>query len=99
MNQGLMNNLFWATVFVIFLITIVTALLRRMAKDKALSLLHKYHTGIFHEQRATAWGDLWVFSQGVELLFDEAFKTRRGLVKTSSLMYDDEFAGLVAFTR
>jgi hypothetical protein len=99
MNTGLMNNLFWATVFVIFLITIVTALLRRLAKDKALKLLHEYHTAIFHEQRVTAWGDLWVFSQGVELLFDEPFKTRRGLVKTSALLYDDEFAGLVAFTR
>ena len=99
MNQGLMNNLFWATVFVIFLITIVTALLRRLAKDKALKLLHKYHTGIFHEQRVTAWGDLWVFSQGVELMFDEPVTTRRGLVKTSALLYDDEFPGLVAFTR
>ncbi|MGN6370137.1 MAG: hypothetical protein ACTHN5_17920 [Phycisphaerae bacterium] len=99
MNIGFMNNLFWATVLLIFLITIFTALLRRLAKDKALKLLHQYHAALFHEQRAAAWGDLWVFSQGLELLFDEPFTTPRGLVKTSSLLYDDEFTGLIALTR
>src|SRR6185503_13541920 len=94
-----LDNLFWFTVLAIFLITILTALLRRLAKDKALRLFHEYHVAFFSERRATLWGDCLVYSQGVELLFDQAFTTRRGLIKSSALLYEDEFGPMIAFTR
>jgi len=94
-----LDTIFWFSVLAIFLVTILSAFLRRLAKDKALKLLDDYHVALFVEKRPTIWGDLVVLSQGVELLFDEPFTTRRKLVKSSALIYDDEFAPVVAITR
>jgi hypothetical protein len=93
------DTLFWFTVLAIFLITIFSALLRRLAKDKALWLFHEYHVTFFSERRPTLWGDCLVSSQGVELLFDQAFTTRRKLVKSSALLYEDEFGPMICMTR
>jgi hypothetical protein len=94
-----LDTLFWFTVLTIFIVTILSALLRRLSKDKALSLFHEYHVSFFSERRATLWGDCLVYSQGIELLFDQAFTTRRKLVKSSALLYDDEFGPMVCLTR
>ncbi|HUO09839.1 MAG TPA: hypothetical protein VM008_16165 [Phycisphaerae bacterium] len=99
LSSSLINNIFWATILLIFLITIISAVLRRIAKDKALKLFHKYHVSFFSENRYTTWGDLWVFSQGIELIFDKPYKTSRGLLKSSSLVYDDELPAMICMTR
>lgn len=94
-----LDTLFWFTVLAIFIITILSALLRRLAKDKALRLFHEYHITFFSERRATLWGDCLVSSQGIELLFDQSFTTRRKLVKSSALIYEDEFGPMICLTR
>lgn len=99
LTSFLVNNLFGMTVLLIFLITILSAILRRLAKDKALKLFHQYHVSFLAENRPTTWGGLWVYSQGVEFLFDQPYRTRRGLIKSSSLVYDDEFAAMICLTR
>jgi len=94
-----LDTIFWASVLLIFLITIFSALLRRLARDKALKLFHEYHVAFYSERRPSLWGDLIVFSQGVELLFDHPYTTRRNLIKSSALLYEDEFNPMIAFTR
>jgi hypothetical protein len=94
-----LDTIFWFTVLVIFIVTILSALLRRLAKDKALKLFHEYHVSFFSERRATLWGDCLVYSQGIELLFDQVFTTRRKLNKSSALIYEDEFAPMICLTR
>jgi hypothetical protein len=98
-GTSIVSNLFWMTVGLIFFITILSAVLQRVTKDKALKLFHKYHISFLAENRPTTWGDLYVHSQGVELLFDQPYTTRRGIVKSSSLVYEDEFTTMVCMTR
>ena len=94
-----LDNIFWLTVLVIFLVTIATALLRRLSRDKCLKLFHEYHVAFFAERRPAIWGDCLVFSQGLELRFDTAFVTRRKLMKSSALLYEDEVTPMVCVTR
>jgi hypothetical protein len=93
------DTIFWASILLIFVLTIVSALLRRLAKDKALKLFNDYHVAFFSERRPPLWGDMIVFSQGVEIIFDDPYTTRRGVVKSSALIYEDEFNPMIAFTR
>lgn len=93
------DNIFWLTILAIFILTIVSAVLRRITKDKALKLFHDYHVAFFSERRLTIWGDLIVRATGIELLFDRPVTTRRKLLKSSALVYEDEFAPMICLTR
>lgn len=93
------DNIFWLTILAIFVLTIVSAVLRRISKDKALKLFDDYHVAFFSEKRLTIWGDLIVRATGIELLFDEPVTTRRKLLKASALIYEDEFPPMICLTR
>lgn len=94
-----MNDLFFLTLLVIFLATIGGAVLRRLAKDKCLKLLHDHHVTYLADASTPLWGDLVVSAQGLELEYDAAHVSRTGLVKTSFLVFPDEWKGMVALCR
>jgi hypothetical protein len=93
------DSIFWFTILLIFIVTIVSAMLRRLVNDKILKLFHHYHVGFFSETRPAIWGDCMVSSQGLKLLFDKAFVTQRTLVKSSALLYEDELTPMICMTR
>ncbi|MHC4578471.1 MAG: hypothetical protein ACYTFD_19965 [Planctomycetota bacterium] len=93
------DDLFWLTVLVIFVATLVAALLARLRKDKCLKLLDEHHVTYLTGAGAPLWGDLQVASQGLELVYDAPYTTSRGLAKTSYLVYADEWAECVAVCR
>lgn len=72
------STVFYITLLFIFLTAIVTAVLTKWAKDKCLKLFHDYHVTIERLRGQTSWGDLHVFSQGIELLYDHPFVDVRG---------------------
>ena len=94
-----MDNLIWLTVFVIFLATLVGIVVRRASRDKCLRLFDDHHITYVQADGRVLWGDLAVSSQGLELRYDAPFVTRRGLVKSSFLVFAQELESCVLLAR
>ena len=94
-----LDEIFWITIVVIFSMSIITALVRARQKDKCLRLLHDYHVTLIRKDGKVTWGDLWVSSIGVELMFDAARETGRSILKSSALMFPDDLVHCVAVCR
>ncbi len=95
----LLDNAFPLTILFIFLAAIVSVVLKVRRKDKCLKLLSGYHVGYLTTAGKALWGDLIVYSSGIELEFDAPYTTRRGLHKRSALIYDSELANCLAICR
>lgn len=93
------DSILWLTVLVILVATIAGAILRRLRKDKCLKLFDGHHATWLGRDGRLLWGDVRVTSQGIELVYDAPFTTRRGLIKTSHLLFPDEWAGAIALGR
>ncbi len=94
-----LDEIFAATVVLIFALSLAAAVVRRLAKDKCLKLMHDHHVTYLPEAGPIIWGDMHVRSQGFEIVFDSPFTNSRELVKTGSLVYDDEAPKAVAICR
>ena len=94
-----LDQIFWFTVGLVFVLTLVSALIRRWKKDKCLKLFQDDHVTYLAEGQPALWGDLRVTSQGLEILFDSPYVTGRQLTKTSGLIYADELPQMVALVR
>lgn len=97
--QIVLQSAFGLTIVFIFLTAIVTVLIQQRKKDKCLKLMHDYHVSYITTTGAVTWGDLIVYSKGLELAFDAPYRTQRGLFKTSALIYEDELANGLAICR
>jgi hypothetical protein len=97
--QLLLNNALTLTILAIFITAIIVALLNAWSRDKCLRLMHDYHVTLLSTTGIPTWGDLVVYSRGIELRFDAPYVTRRGTVKSSSLVYDDEMSDCLALCR
>lgn len=95
----LFDNLFLWTVAIIFVSAIIGTVIRLRTRDKALRLFDDYHITYLAVGGQSLWGDLLVFSSGLELRFDAPYRTRRGLVKNSALIYQAELATCLAVCR
>lgn len=94
-----LDNAFWISVLVIFLVTIISAFIRRRQRDRCVKLFDDFHSTFLPSKADPIWGDLRVTSEGIEVLFDAEYTTRRGLSKTSALVYVDELNECIALTR
>ncbi len=97
--QVLLDNALAVTILLIFVTAIIVALVNAWRRDKCLKLMHDYHVTFLTTTRLPTWGDLLVYSRGIELRFDAPYVTRHGTVKSSSLVYDDEMSGCLALCR
>jgi hypothetical protein len=93
------DDLFWLTLLVLFVSALTGALLRRFRKNGCLKLFDNYHVTYISSAGRPLWGDLYVTSQGVELLYDAPFTTSRGLVKSSHLVDANEIRSSLALCR
>jgi len=94
-----LDNAFWLSVMIIFLITIISAFIRRRQRDRCLKLFDDYHSTYLSTKSDPIWGDLRVTSAGVEVVFDAEYISRRGLSKTSALVYADELNDALSMCR
>ena len=97
--QVLLDNALALTVLLIFVTAIIVALLNAWQRDKCLKLMHDYHVTYLTTAGRPTWGDLIVYSRGIELRFDAPYVTRRGTSKSSALVYDDEMPNCLAICR
>ncbi len=97
--QVLLDNALALTVLVIFLTAIIAALAGAWQRDKCLKLMDDYHVTYLTTAGTPAWGDLVVYSRGIELRFDAPYRTRLGTTKSSSLIYEEELDRCLAICR
>ena len=94
-----LDNLFLWTVLVVIVASMLGAVIRRRQRDKCLKLLNDHHVTLLTTGGQVLWGDLVVYSQGLEVRFDAPYQTQRGLTKTSAMLFDDELGQCLALCR
>ncbi len=94
-----LDDLFWATIALIFLVTLAGALIRRVRRDECLRLFHDSHVTVLLPGRPALWGDLFVHSQGAHVVFDSPAGGPGLLAKSGALVYAEELAQTVAVCR
>ena len=99
MDSLQLDEIFIATVALIFALSLAAAVVRRLAKDKCLKLMHDHHVTYLPETGPIIWGDMHVRSHGFEIIFDSPFVNSRELAKTGCLIYEDEAPNAVAICR
>jgi hypothetical protein len=82
--------IFYFTLLFIFLTAIITAVATKWARDKCLKFFTGFHVTLERSRGQTIWGQLKVFSSGVEVVYDHPFADARGRKKTSYLVYAQE---------
>ena len=97
--QTLLNNSLALVILFIFLTSIVTVVVRQRRRDKCLRLMHDYHVSYTDLAGRVVFGDLIVYSKGLELVFDAPYRTRRGIVKTSEMIYEKDLENCLAVCR
>ncbi len=95
----MLDNVFWATIGLIFLTAIISAFVRARQRDDCLALLHDHHMTLVRADGAAIWGDLLVHARGLEVRYVEAIQTGLGVTKTSYLVYASEMAEVLALCR
>ena len=95
----LLDNALALTILVIFLTAIITVVVQQRRKDKCLKLLRGYHVSYLSVSGKVMWGDLIVYSKGLELVYDAPYETNRGIHKSSSLIYESDMANCLAICR
>jgi hypothetical protein len=95
----MLDNFFWAALGFIFLSGVISAFVRLRNKDDCLKLIHDHFVTITRGDGSTVWGDLQVFSNGVQLNYLRPHHTRRGLTKSGYLMYETDMAQVSVFAR
>ena len=63
-------TIFYITLLVIFLSAIFTAVITKWTRDKCLRFFHRFHVTLERARGQTLWGQLKVFSAGVEVVYD-----------------------------
>ena len=61
--------------------------------------MHDHHVTYLAPDAPAVWGDMFVFSQGVQIVFDSPFVNSRDLSKSGFLIYEDEILKAVAICR
>jgi hypothetical protein len=83
-------TIFYVTLLFIFLTAIITTVATKWSRDKCLKFFNNYHVTAERFRGQTFWGQLKVFSSGIEVVYDHPFTDAHGHKKTSYLMYQQE---------
>src|SRR4051794_966297 len=83
-------TIFYVTILFIFLTAAVTTVVTKWARDKCLKFFNHYHVTLERTRGQTSWGELKVFSSGIEVVYDHPYVDHRGRKKTSYLIYQPE---------
>src|SRR2546423_4063151 len=83
-------TIFYLTLLLIFATAVITTVLAKWSRDKALKFFAGYHVTMERMRGQTSWGTLRVFSSGLEIVYDHPYVDTRGRKKTSFLLYGHE---------
>lgn len=97
--QYVIEQAFGLTILLIFLLALLGVLFKQWHKDKCLKLLHGFHVCYANTAGRVVWGDLKVYSKGIELDFDAPHHSEPEITKTSVLVYETQMADCLAICR
>jgi len=97
--QIFLENGLGITLLFIFLTAIVGVVVKQRRRDRCLKLLDGHHVSYLDQVAGALWGDLRVFSQGLDLTFDAPHRNRRGLSKSSVLIYPQQYEQMLSICR
>ena len=93
------TSIFWMTIGVFFVSAIIGEILARRRRDRCLKLLHDHHVTLAISHGRVIWGDIQIYAQGLELVYDAPYRTQLGLIKSSYLMYESELGNVLSISR
>lgn len=95
----MLDNVFWATIGLIFLATIVGAFIRLRQRDGCLELFDGHQVTLSRVDGRSVWGRIDTHAQGVEIIYGAPHRTVRGLLKAGYLLYQQEMGTILALCR
>jgi hypothetical protein len=98
-DSVLFTNLLLVSILFIFASAIIGTIVARRNRDRCLKLFDDYHVTLARAGGRVIWGDLRVFSQGIEVEYDAPGPSQPAALKTSYLLYQHEMEQVVAFCR
>ena len=93
------SDIFWMSIALMFLAAIVGAIFANRRRDRCLKLIDDDHVTLQTTTGRSIWGDLIVFSTGIEVQYDTPYLTSAGLLKNSYMLYGDEMPNMLALGR
>lgn len=84
------STIFVLSLLFIFVTAIVTAVATKWSRDKCLKFFNCYHVTLERSRGQTTWGQLKVFSSGIEIVYDHPYLDHRSQKKTSFMIYQQE---------
>jgi len=93
-GEFLTRNVFALTILFIFLVAIVGTFLKSRSKDKCLRDFQGYDVTIEAGDGMEAWGELRVYSNGIELEYRQPRRGADGNPETTFIFYDKQYNDL-----
>lgn len=96
----LLDNIFLLTMIFIFLSAFITAILKERARDRCLKDFGDYPIILeLENDNKVIWGVFSLYSNGIELHYKDSYRDFAGQLKTSFILYKDEWPGLMGIYR
>jgi len=94
-----LDNILVLSIILVFLTATVGTVARHRRKDRVLKDLEHFHVTAKRHDKADVWGEVEVYSNGLEFLFSEPHKNRRGNLASSCLIYKGEYSEIIGLFR
>jgi len=94
-----LDNILILSIILVFLTATVGTVARHRRKDRVLKDLENFHVTAKRHSKADVWGEVEVYSNGLEFSFSEPHRNRRGNLASSCLIYKGEYPEIVGLFR
>ena len=98
-GQFIMVDIFWLSIGLLFLTSIISSILRIKNKDNCLKKFNNFRVTANMDTGFTIWGKMKVYSSGVEFFFDKPYDNGNNMVKKSFIFYENEVPNVEIITR
>lgn len=94
-----MDNVLLISILLIFLSALFSNVLRQRKKDRVLKEIQGFHVTMQLKEGKEVWGEMGIYSNGLELTYSDHHENTAGEVTTSYIMYQEEYDSIWAFYR
>jgi hypothetical protein len=97
--SSILSNALLVTILVILVSSLIGFYVKMRSRDRCLRDFHDFRVTVETQGGEVAWGDLRVYSSGIELLYTSNHKDTEGRLENSYILYASELANLQALYR
>jgi hypothetical protein len=95
----ILSDALLVTILIILLSSLIGFYVKMRSRDRCLRDFHDFRVTVETKNDKLAWGDLRVYSSGIELRYAEAYQDIKGNTERSYILYAGELANLQALYR